>query len=293
MPEPHEPLSRSFTSQRLALNYVDWGNDGAPMLVLLHGGRDHSRNWDWVAQALRGNFRIVAPDLRGHGDSAWSPDGDYAITSYVCDLVELIEHLGAAKATLLGHSLGGNIAVRYAAAYPEKVERLVAIEGLRPPPDIEAHRASQTAAEHLREWLDERRRVTARAPRRYASLDDALARMQAMNGHLSDTQARHLTEHAVRRNEDGSFSWKFDERVRSFSPADFTDAEMAELYAAIACPTLLVYGRDSWATNPAEDGRLDQFRHARVALFDDAGHWVHHDRLDAFLTEVRAFLAAS
>ena len=78
--------------------------------------------------------------------------------------------------------------------------------------------------------------------------------------------------------------------MRSFSPADFTDAEMAELYAAIACPTLLVYGRDSWATNPAEDGRLERSRNARVALFDDAGHWVHHDRLDAFIAELRAFL---
>jgi pimeloyl-ACP methyl ester carboxylesterase len=115
--------------------------------------------------------------------------------------------------------------------------------------------------------------------------------MQAMNGHLSEAQARHLTEHAVRRNQDGSFSWKFDERVRSFSPADFSDAEMAELYAAIACPTLLVYGRDSWATNPAEDGRLAQFNHARVAMFDNAGHWVHHDQLNAFIAEVRAFLA--
>src|SRR4029453_13495032 len=135
-----EPASRTFTAQGLSLHCTDWGNDDAPTLILLHGGRDHGRMWDWVAQALHGDFHILAPDLRGHGDSAWSPDGDYAITAYVCDLVELIEQTGALKVTLLGHSLGGNIAVRYAAPYPEKVERLIAIEGLRPPPDVEAHR---------------------------------------------------------------------------------------------------------------------------------------------------------
>jgi len=292
MTDPFEPEFRNFVAQGLSLHCTDWGNPDAATVILLHGGLDHGRNWDWVAQALRSEFHILVPDLRGHGDSAWSPDGDYAITSYVGDLVVLIEQLGAAKVTLIGHSLGGNVAVRYAAAYPEKVERLVAIEGLRPPPEVEAHRASQTAAEHLREWLDERLRIATCQPRRYASIDEALARMQAMNGHLTDAQARHLTEHAVRGNGDGSYSWKFDDRVRSFSAADFTDAEMAELYAAITCPTLLVYGRDSWATNPAEDGRLAQFRHARVAMFDNAGHWVHHDRLDAFIAEVRSFLTA-
>src|SRR3546814_20636320 len=63
--------SRTYVSQRLRLHYVDWGNPDAPPLLLLHGGRDHCRNWDWVAQELRSDFHIIAPDLRGHGDSQW------------------------------------------------------------------------------------------------------------------------------------------------------------------------------------------------------------------------------
>ena len=82
----HGPTSQSFVSQRLRLHYADWGNPDAPPLILLHGGRDHCRNWDWVAQDLRKDFHILAPDLRGHGDSGWSSSGDYSMSAFVYDL---------------------------------------------------------------------------------------------------------------------------------------------------------------------------------------------------------------
>src|SRR5205085_2757862 len=72
------PTSRIYFSQRLRLHYVDWGNPTAPPLLLVHGGRDHCRNWDWVASALRRDWHVLAPDLRGHGDSQWPPDGNYS-----------------------------------------------------------------------------------------------------------------------------------------------------------------------------------------------------------------------
>ncbi len=77
--KPNGPTSRIYFSQRLRLHYVDWGNPDAPPLILVHGGRDHCRNWDRLAQALRHDWHILAPDLRGHGDSQWSPDGSYSI----------------------------------------------------------------------------------------------------------------------------------------------------------------------------------------------------------------------
>jgi len=80
------PTSHRFFSQRLALNYLDWGNPSAPPLVMVHGGMDHARNWDWFAQDLSREWHVICPDLRGHGDSAWSPDGSYAIPFYVSDL---------------------------------------------------------------------------------------------------------------------------------------------------------------------------------------------------------------
>src|SRR5471030_2372764 len=87
--QPLGPTSASYISQRLRLHYVDWGNAEAPPLILLHGGRDHCRNWDWVAQDLRRDFHVIAPDLRGHGDRAYSPSGDYSMSAFVYDLAQL------------------------------------------------------------------------------------------------------------------------------------------------------------------------------------------------------------
>lgn len=283
------PRSSHYVSQGLDLHYVEWGRQDAPPLILLHGGLDHCRNWDWVAAGLCDHWRIIAPDLRGHGDSAHAP-GRYAMECWVHDLTELVRQLDLAPLPIVAHSLGGNIALRYAGLYPERVSRLVAIEGLGPAPAIRAEREAVPVDERLRRWMDRWRVSEARIPRRYAHFEDALARMAAENPHLSPERARHLTRHGTRANADGSWSWKFDNMIRVEQPIDLTAAELATLWGRISCPTLLVYGADSWASNPAEDGRLQHFRNARVSLYENAGHWVHHDRCDAFVAELRMFL---
>jgi pimeloyl-ACP methyl ester carboxylesterase len=288
--QPAGPTSHSFISQRLRLHYVDWGNAEAPPLVLVHGGQDHCRNWDWVAADLRRDWHVIAPDLRGHGDSAFSPSGDYAMAAYVYDLAQLIHQQGLAPVRIIAHSLGGSIALRYAGIFPENVVRLVAIEGMGPSPSVQAARTGRPVAERFREWIAQERALAGRLPRRYASIEDAFARMREENRHLTPEQARYLTVHGVSQNEDGTYSWKFDNYVRSHTPVDLTIEDLHQLWSNITCPTLLAYGRESWASNPAEDGRIVHFPNARVVVFEGAGHWVHHDRLDAFLAEVRTFL---
>jgi pimeloyl-ACP methyl ester carboxylesterase len=284
------PTSQSFISQRLRLNYVDWGNPDAPPLILVHGGRDHCRNWDWVAAELRGDYHIIAPDLRGHGDSAWSTSGDYSMSAFVYDLAQLVHQQHLAPCRIVAHSLGGSIALRYAGAFPENVIKLVAIEGLGPSPTMMSERAARGPVERMRSWVGETRKLAARIPRRYPTLEDAFHRMQAENRHLTEAQARYLTLHGAMQNEDGTYSWKFDNYVRAFTPADFTPEEMRAVWANIGCPILFVNGKESWASNPEKDGRLGEFENARVVEFERAGHWVHHDRLEAFVDEVRRFL---
>jgi pimeloyl-ACP methyl ester carboxylesterase len=128
-------------------------------------------------------------------------------------------------------------------------------------------------------------------PRRYATLEEATERMLEANPHLTPEQARHLTVHGVSQNEDGTYSWKFDNYVRATSPYFFNADEMYELWAKISCPTLLIRGTESWAGDPEADGRLKHFQDARVEHIPDAGHWVHHDQLAHFLAVVRGFLA--
>lgn len=284
------PTSRIYFSQRLRLHYVDWGNSDAPPLVLVHGGRDHCRNWDWVAEELRRDWHIIAPDLRGHGDSGWSQDGTYGMAGFVYDLAQLVHQLKLAPVTLVAHSLGGNIALRYAGLYPENVARLVAIEGLGPSPKALAERLAKGFPHRMRAWIEEQRALSGRLPRRYASIEDAFRRMQEENKHLTPQQARHLTQHGVNQNEDGTYSWKFDNYVRSWPPYDMTTEDVTELWSRIICPTLLVYGKESWASNPAVDGRAQHFKRAEVITVEGAGHWVHHDRLDAFMALIRRFL---
>jgi pimeloyl-ACP methyl ester carboxylesterase len=288
---PIGPTSQSYISQRLRLHYADWGNPDAPHLILLHGGRDHCRNWDWVAQDLRRDYHIVAPDLRGHGDSAYSPSGDYSMSAFVYDLAQLIHQQHLAPVRIVAHSLGGSIALRYTGAFPDTVSKLVAIEGLGPPPAVLAQRAELDPAERMRTWVSETRALAGRLPRRYASVEEAYGRMQTENKHLTPEQARYLTLHGTAQNEDGTYSWKFDNYVRAYSPVDFTPAQMQALWGNISCPILLVNGKESWASNPERDGQINYFKDVQVAEFERAGHWVHHDRLDAFLETVRAFLA--
>jgi pimeloyl-ACP methyl ester carboxylesterase len=284
------PTSRTFFSQRLRLHYVDWGNTGKPPLLLLHGGRDHCRNWDWVAQALRNDWHIIAPDLRGHGDSQWSPDGSYTMAGYIYDLAQLIHQQHLAPVTIVAHSLGGQIALRYAGIYPEAVAQLAAIEGLGPSPARLAERRTKTIDERMDEWIREQRSLSGRLPRRYPSIEDAFRRMQEENPHLTSEQARHLTVHGANQNEDGTYSWKFDNYVRTWPPYDMAGRDIQQLWSRITPPTLLLYGEESWAGNPAEDGRARHFPNVKIVGIAHAGHWLHHDQLDDFLRVIREFL---
>jgi pimeloyl-ACP methyl ester carboxylesterase len=285
------PTSHFFVSQRLHLHYVDWGNAGAPTLVLVHGNRDHARSWDWVARALRLDWHVVALDLRGHGDSAWAYGGPYAIADNVLDLANLIDALGPAPVTLVGHSLGGSVTLMYAGTYPERVRKLVSIEGLGPPPAMIERMRARPPHERVRDWIRQMRDLAGRQPRRYPSLAAAAERMREENAFLTEEQALHLTVHGVNRNEDGSYSWKFDNYTRTFAPYRFDVEDMRTLWQRIDCPLLLVRGADSWAGDPIGDGRLAVFRDARAITIERAGHWVHHDQLDAFLAVLRDFLA--
>jgi pimeloyl-ACP methyl ester carboxylesterase len=285
------PTSHSYFSQRLRLHYVDWGNPGAPPLLLVHGGQDHCRNWDWVARALRHDFHVIAPDLRGHGDSQWITGGTYAMADYVYDIAQLIHQLDLAPLRIVGHSMGGNISLRYTGLYPDKVEKLLAIEGLGPSPEMLAKYQQLEIDEKLREWIEQTRKLAGRKKRLYASVEEAAERMQEANPHLSEQQAGHLTAHGVNQNEDGTFSWKFDDYTRAFPTSGMTWEETTKLFSRITCPTLLLYGDESGASNPLEDGRAEIFRNSpRIETVAEAGHWVHHDRLDAFLELAREFL---
>ena len=285
------PSSHIYFSQRLRLHYVDWGNPDGPPMLLIHGGRDHCRNWDWVAEHFAKDYHIIAPDLRGHGDSQWEASGNYTQISYIYDIAQLLQQKNMNDVTVIGHSLGGAIALMYTALFPERVKKLVAIEGMGPSPSLAAKQAEISINDRVRSWVDDMRKLSGRLPRRYDTLDDAFKRMRDENPHLSEEQARHLTLHGANQNEDGTYSWKFDNYVRVFSMSGLPNEEVKKMYGEISCPTLLMRGEESWASDPVADGRTQCFNcPIEYQSFANAGHWVHHDQLDGFVDRVSEFL---
>ncbi|EGG99059.1 Alpha/beta hydrolase [gamma proteobacterium IMCC2047] len=281
--------SKFIESTRLRLHYRDWGNIEAPPLLLVHGGFDHCRSWDWAASQLCNDYRVITPDLRGHGDSEWSGGNAYSMADYVCDMAELIDQLALSPVSIIGHSLGGAITLKYAGAFPEKVKQLVIIEGLVPPQKMQEENEAPPA-QKLARWVKQMQRFVKRPHRRYASQEEAIKRMHEANSHLTETYARHLAIHGSRQNEDGSYSWKFDPLLRAHQPFDMNGRDSQQLWQNIDCPVLLMRGEDSWASDPAKDGRAAYFQQAEVMNFADAGHWLHHDQFDLFMAAVTGVL---
>jgi pimeloyl-ACP methyl ester carboxylesterase len=282
-----EPASHFFYSHRLKLQFWDWGTEGKPVVILVHGSRDHARSWDWVARALRDDYHVYALDLRGHGNSAWAPGALYSIPEHMLDLTVFADIIKAYPIRLVSHSLGAIVSLYYSGTFPENVSRLVTIEGVgvghlgtTPPP----------APERMRNWIEKVRGIEQRSERTYPTLAGAAARMKEANPFLSDEVARHLTLHGTNWNAEGSLVWKFDNYTRVIHPFGVDLPGACEILNRIACPTLLFWGRQSFARDPEIDPQAAAIPNKRIVKVDQAGHWLHHDQLDLFLRETKEFL---
>ena len=255
------PTSHYFYSQRLKLHYVDWGNPDKPLLVLVHGGRDHCRNWDWVALDLRQHFHIIAPDLarpwrfRLGGRQRLLDDRLRArpVAAHECGSGE--------PATLIGHSLGGGIVLQYTGVFPDAVKRVVSIEGLGPPP---AMIKETPAYERMKDWIGQMQTLSRRKVREYPIYRGGARADAPRPTRISAVeQARHLTIQGIRRNENGTYSWKFDNYVHATSPYMFNTKDAREIWGRITCPMLLIRGSESWAGDWVKDGRIKVFQARR------------------------------
>ena len=280
-----EPVQRFVESQRVRISYWDWGNEGAPTVVLVHGGRDHARSWDRLANSLRAEYHVVAPDLRGHGDSDPTPGGNYGLPDNALDIVRVIETVGS-PARVVGHSYGGSICLLAAGTYPEHFAALAVIEGTHSlnPPDEE-----QVTPAWLRRWGDRLRSFESQEPRVYPDLRAAEERMKEANPRLPDEILPGLAGYASKPVA-GGLVWKYDLWVNGRTSLEVRRSELPAFWEAIACPVLLVLGSESKSRRRQHPAPERHLRNSRTVEVAGAGHWVHHDQREVLERELRTFL---
>ena len=282
------PTSHSYFSHGLKLHFLDWGNETSAPVLLVHGSQDHCHNWDWTSEGLCQRYHVITPDLRGHGDSEWAKGSSYGIYQYIYDIAQLIEQQELAPVHLVGHSLGGTIATLFAGLYPEKVASLVSIEGVGA--EFWDNASSTPIRDRTRELFEAMRSQAGRVPKRYETLEAAFARMQASNPHLSEERARHLTIHGSNRNEDGTYSWKFDPYTYAGWLATDNRGDMREFWQAINCPVLLINATEGYEHRIGQDDTVKNFRACRLEVIPNAGRWLHHDEFEQFYELLDGFL---
>lgn len=286
------PETITIECHGLKIHVSCWGEPEHPALLLLHGMRDHSRSWDWIAENFASQYRIYAPDLRGHGDSSWAVNAAYNLHDYLIDLEDVVTALKLKRLAIVGHSFGGAIGLRYAAAFPEKVVVFSGIECVELPILREQRCNPKTYPERLRQWINQHRANRLRQPRHYASLLEAEERMAAENFGLSPETISHLVKYGVIATNDGKWRWKYDNAARLRAPDDADGGDIDQILAAISCPVMLAYGTDSWVKIPPPE-RMALIRQLSLTTFPNASHWLHHTSREAYNNALGDFLTTA
>lgn len=285
-----EPRDASISVRGLKIHYLEWGEPRDEPLILIHGFLDCARSWEPFVTALEkisARRWIIAPDCRGHGDSGWvGAGGYYHFPDYLLDLDSLIRSLGIPSFHLLGHSMGGTISFLYTGTYPERVKKLVLVEGMGP---IGLQFAD--APPRMEKWISEVRSLPERKPREYPTLEEAARRLQKKNPRLKPDLALNLARWGMKETAGGRWIWKFDPLHRTTAPQPFYSGQALEFFRRIECPVLLVQGKESRQTpRPDAQQRLEAMTHRSVAVIEDAGHMVHHDNPEGLAEVVAEFL---
>ncbi len=294
---PIQSASDFVTVRGVKLHVRRWGRPDAPTLYMLHGWMDVAASFQFVVDALAGDWQVLAPDARGFGLSDWpvaaSGGGHYWFQEYLADLDALIDHYTpTGEVNLVGHSMGANVVCLYAGVRPERVRRVVDLEGF----GLAPARAEQ-APKRLRRWLDD-----LHAPpelRAYASLDEVAARLTKTNPRLDPRRAAFLARHWATLRDDGRYHLLADPAHKMMGPMLYRLDEVMASWAQVRAKVLHVEAVNSpTLAQLAGEIPLAEFK-ARFAAFpdwrekyvDDAGHMVHHDQPEQIAALIEAFCA--
>ena len=273
------PQSHDVQVGRMRLHYLDWGNKHLPPMVFLHGGALNAHTWDLVCLALRDEYRCIALDQRGHGDSDWSPDADYSMSAQLADTKGFVDKLGLDRFTLVGMSLGAINSLAFAIAHPERLNALVIIDA---GPEIRRPGSSR-----IRDFVN--------GVAETVTIDGIIEKALQFNPRRDPTILRRSLMHALRQQPDGSWKWKYDRRRFQVLDQEKHRSERAALADGlnrITCPTLIVRGGESDVFHEEDGIRLAQrLPDGKFVTVPGAGHTVQGDNPKDLVAELRRFLA--
>jgi esterase len=240
-----QPISRNVTVNGLALHYLEWGKAEAPPILCVHGYTSSAQAFNALARHLQERFHILALDVRGHGESAWSPTGAYQYSDQAGDVAAFADRLGLEKFVLIGTSMGGIIAMAYAAKHRGRLSGLV-INDIGPEAEAGTQRITQ---------------MVGSRPDDFATLEDAMAYRRAtspITAARSAADQRELALGILREGADGRWLWKMDpayirQRVERGAPAR---PPLWPALQALPCPTLVVWGTESDVLSEAQARRM-------------------------------------
>lgn len=276
-----------------------WGTPraGQAPLVLVHGWMDVAASWQFMIDALAADRFVIAPDWRGYGLTALPGTDNYWFPDYLADLEFLLDHYaGETPVDLVGHSMGGNIAMLYAGARPERIRRLVNLEGFGMP----ATRPDQAPGRYAK-WIVELKALHRGelALKTYDSAEGVASRLMKTNRRLGADRAAWLAQHWARQEADGRWHILGDAAHKIINASLFRVDEVLEIYKSIRAPVLAVEASDDslgqwWKgrfTLQEYHERLKSVPDLRIARIEDAGHMLHHDQPQALARMIEAFLA--
>ena len=267
-----------------------WGEAAAPRLFLLHGWMDVGASFQFLVDGFSRDWQVTAPDWRGFGLSDWARDEGYWFPDYYADLEALLDHYQpSGPALLVGHSMGGIIASVYAGIRPDRVARLVSMEGL----GLARHAPDQAPVRYA-QWLDQLQDPPAFKP--YRSFEEVAARLRKTNPRLPEEHAAFLALHWAKQLPTGEVVLHSDPRHKTFNPYLFRIDEAIACWRRVTAPVLLVSGRQSEIPARMKDTpeqlaeRKGAFRDRREVELDDCGHMMHHDQPQRLARIIEDFL---
>jgi pimeloyl-ACP methyl ester carboxylesterase len=299
MYQPKRACRSEFVPIRnLRYHVLTWGEPraGQAPLVMVHGWMDVGASWQFVVDAFAEERYVVAPDWRGYGLTELPPTDNYWFPDYLADLDFLLDHYAAqGPVDLVGHSMGGNIAMLYAGARPERIRRLVNLEGFGMP----ASRPAQAPGRYAK-WIEQLKAFHRGELdlKRYPSAEGVAQRLMKTNRRLTPDKAQWLAGHWAREEADGQWRILGDAAHKIVNANLYRVDEVLELYGAIRAPVLAVEASDDslgqwWQgryTLAEYHERLTAVSDVRVGRVSDAGHMLHHDQPQQVARLIEDFL---